>query len=321
MGHRLAILDDYQSAARGFADWDGLDGVDATVFTEPFTSNDADAVAKLRDFDIIIAMRERTAFPRERLEQLPKLKLLVTTGMANASIDVQAAVDLGITVCGTNGSPTAAPEMTWALLLAWARSVPFEDRRLRDGNWQSTVGYELSGKTLGVLGLGRIGRRIAGYGQAFGMDVIAWSPNLSEETAAEAGARKVSKEGLFREADVVSVHVRLSERSRGVVGEEELRLLGPDGLLVNTARGPLVDEGALIRGLNEGWIGGAALDVYDIEPLPAHHPLLAAPRTVLTPHLGYVTAESYAAFYGGAFEDVQAWLAGSPVRVLAPGAK
>jgi phosphoglycerate dehydrogenase-like enzyme len=321
MGHRLAILDDYQSVARGFADWDGLDGVDVTVFTEPFTSNDADTVAKLRDFDIVIAMRERTAFRRERLEELPKLKLLVTTGMANASIDVQAAADLGVTVCGTNGSPTAAPELTWALLLAWARSVPFADRRLRDGNWQSTVGFELSGKTLGVLGLGRIGRRIAGYGQAFGMDVIAWSPNLTDEAAAEAGARKVSKEGLFREADVVSVHVRLSERSRGVVGEEELRLLGPDGLLVNTARGPLVDEGALIRGLNEGWLGGAALDVYDIEPLPARHPLLAAPRTVLTPHLGYVTAESYAVFYGGAFEDVQAWLAGSPVRVLAPGAK
>jgi phosphoglycerate dehydrogenase-like enzyme len=196
MVHRLAILDDYQSVARGFSDWDGLDGVDVTVFTEPFTGNDADTVAKLRDFDIIIAMRERTAFRRERLEQLPKLKLLVTTGMANDSIDLQAAADLGITVCGTNGSPTAAPELTWALLLAWARSVPFEDRRLRDGNWQSTVGYELSGKTLGVLGLGRIGRRIAGYGQAFGMDVIAWSPNLTDEAAAEAGVRKGEQGGI-----------------------------------------------------------------------------------------------------------------------------
>jgi len=317
MGHRLAILDDYQSVARGFADWDRLDGVDVTVFTQPF-SGDAETAATLRDFDIIIAMRERTAFRRERLEQLPRLKLLVTTGMANDSIDLQAAADQGITVCGTSGSPTAAPELTWALLLAWARSVSFEDSRLRHRNWQSTVGFELSGKTLGVLGLGKIGRRIAGYGQAFGMDVIAWSPNLTEEAAAAAGVRKVAKDQLFREADVVSVHVRLSDRSRGVVGEEELRLLGPGGLLVNTARGPLVDEGALVRGLNEGWLGGAALDVYDTEPLPAGHPLLAAPRTVLTPHLGYVTAESYAVFYGEAFEDVQAWLGGSPVRVLAP---
>jgi phosphoglycerate dehydrogenase-like enzyme len=317
MGHRLAILDDYQSAARGFADWDRLDGVDITVFTQPFGS-DAETAATLRDFDIIIAMRERTAFRRDRLEQLPRLKLLVTTGMANDSIDLQAAADQGITVCGTSGSPTAAPELTWALLLAWARSVPFEDSRLRDGNWQSTVGFELSGKTLGVLGLGKTGRRIAGYALAFGMDVIAWSPNLTEVAAAEAGVRKVAKDELFREADVVSVHVRLSDRSRGVVGEEELRLLGPRGLLLNTARGPLVDEGALVRGLNEGWLGGAALDVYDTEPLPAGNPLLTAPRTVLTPHLGYVTAESYAVFYGDALEDVQAWLGGSPVRVLAP---
>lgn len=170
MGHRLAILDDYQSVARSFADWEGLEGVDVTVFTEPFAGNDVDAVATLRDFDIIIAMRERTAFRRERLKQLPRLKLLVTTGMANDSIDLKAAAELGITVCGTSGSPTAAPELTWALLLAWARSVPLEDGRLRDGNWQSTVGVELSGKTLGVLGLGKIGRRIAGYGQAFGME-------------------------------------------------------------------------------------------------------------------------------------------------------
>ena len=275
-------------------------------------------VASLRDFDIVIAMRERTAFRRNQLAKLTKLKLLVTTGMANESIDVRAAQEQGITVCGTNGSPTAAPELTWALLLAFARSVPLEGRGLREGNWQTTVGFELSGKTLGVLGLGKIGRRIAGYGKAFGMDVMAWSPNLTNQAAAEAGVRKVSKDALFRDADVVSVHVRLSERSRRIVGEDELRLLGPRGVLVNTARGPLVDEAALLRGLNEGWLGGAALDVYDVEPLPADHPLLTAPRAVLTPHLGYVTAESYEQFYGGAFEDVQAWLQGSPVRVLTP---
>lgn len=263
-------------------------------------------------------MRERTAFGRDSLGRLPKLKLLVTTGMANASIDLAAAEELGITVCGTGGSPAAAPELTWALLLAFARSVPLEDRNLRGGAWQKTVGFELAGKTLGILGLGKIGRRIAGYAKAFGMEVNAWSPNLTEETAAEVGARKVDKEALFRDSDVVSLHVRLSERSRGVVGEDELRLLGPKGVLVNTARGPLVDEEALVRGLNEGWLGGAALDVYDVEPLPSGHPLLTAPRTVLTPHLGYVTAESYARFYGEAFEDVRAWLQGAPVRGLAP---
>lgn len=317
MGQRLAILDDYQAVAYRYAPWAELaaDGIDVTVFTEPF-AGDEDTVESLRDFDIIVAMRERTAFHAARLRRLPKLKLLVTTGMANASIDVRAAEEQGITICGTNGSPAAAPELTWALLLAFARSVPFEDRSLRAGNWQSTVGFELSGKTLGVLGLGKIGRRIAAYAKAFGMDVIAWSPNLTEEAAAEAGARKVSKDELFRDADVVSVHVRLSERSRGVVGEDELRLLGPNGVLVNTARGPLVDEAALLQGLKEGWLGGAALDVFDVEPLPAGHPLLTAPRTVLTPHLGYVTAESYKQFYGGAFEDIRAWAEGSPIRVL-----
>ncbi len=248
---RLAILDDYQSVALDYAPWEQLaaDGVEVTVFTRPFR-DDADAVTGLRDFDIIIAMRERTAFGRERLRQLPGLKLLVTTGMANQSIDLQAAEEQGIMVCGTGGSPAAAPELTWALLLAFARSIPFEDRRLRAGRWQSTVGFELAGKTLGVLGLGKIGTRIAAYGRAFGMDVIAWSPNLTDEAASQAGARKVSKDALFRESDVVSVHVRLSERSRGVVGEEELRLLGPTGVLVNTARGPLVDEDALVRGLD-----------------------------------------------------------------------
>ncbi|MBT8162248.1 MULTISPECIES: D-2-hydroxyacid dehydrogenase family protein [Arthrobacter] len=317
MRQRLAILDDYQAVAYQYAPWDDLadDGIDVTVFTEPF-AGDQETVAALRDFDAVMAMRERTVFDAARLGNLPRLKLLVTTGMANAAIDLAAAKDLGITVCGTGGSPDAAPELTWALLLAFARKVPFEDNRLRAGHWQSTVGFELSGKTLGVLGLGRIGSKVAGYGQAFGMDVIAWSPNLTEETAAAAGARKVGKEALFREADVVSVHVRLSERSRGLVGEDELRLLGPYGVLVNTSRGPVVDEAALLRGLNDGWFGGAALDVYDVEPLPADHPLLTAPRTVLTPHLGYVTSQSYARFYGEAFEDVRAWAQGVPLRVI-----
>lgn len=319
MQQRLAILDDYQDVAHGFADWASLEraGVPVAVFREPFQSEDA-LVAALANVQIVIAMRERTPFPRTVLERLPGLKLLVTTGMANAAIDVAAAAELGITVCGTPGSPTAAPELTWALLLALARNLPAEENSLRAGTWQTSVGMELSGKTLGIVGLGRTGRRIAAYGQAFGMDVLAWSQNLTEESAAEAGARRVSKEDLFGNSDVATLHLRLSPRSEGIVGEEELRLLGPEGILVNTSRGPLVEQDALVRALNEGWIRGAALDVFDQEPLPAGHPLLSAPNTVLTPHLGYVTRESYRQFYGGAFEDVTAWLAGTPVRVITP---
>jgi phosphoglycerate dehydrogenase-like enzyme len=289
--------------------------VSVTVFREPFTSQEA-LVAALAGYSIVIAMRERTPFPRPVLEKLPALKLLVTTGMANAAIDVAAAEDHGITVCGTPGSPTAAPELTWALLLAIARNLPAEDNSMRSGAWQSTVGFELAGKTLGIVGLGKIGRKIAAYGQAFGMDVLAWSENLTDEAAADAGVRRVSKDDLFRSSDVATLHLRLSPRSEGTVGERELRLLGPEGVLVNTARGPLVDQDALVRALTEGWIRGAALDVFDQEPLPAAHPILAAPNTVLSPHLGYVTRESYRQFYGGAFEDVNAWLAGSPIRVI-----
>lgn len=317
MKHRLAILDDYQDVAQGFADWAALekDDVQVITFREPFPSQEA-MVAALAGVTIIIAMRERTAFPREVLEQLPALQLLVTTGMANAAIDVEAAGDHGVTVCGTTGSPAAAPELTWALLLAAARNLPGEERSLRAGSWQTSVGFELAGKTLGVVGLGKIGRKIAGYGNAFGMEVLAWSQNLTAETATEAGARLVTKEELFRLSDVVTLHLRLSPRSENTVTEDELRLLGPEGLLVNTARGPLVNQDDLVRALSEGLIAGAALDVFDHEPLPQGHPLLTAPNTVLTPHLGYVTRESYRQFYGGAFEDVTAWLAGNPVRVL-----
>jgi phosphoglycerate dehydrogenase-like enzyme len=319
MQHRLAILDDYQDVAHGFADWAALEaeGVRVVTYREPFASPEA-LVAALADVTMVVAMRERTAFPREVLEKLPGLQLLVTTGMANASIDVAAAVEQGITVCGTPGSPTAAPELTWALLLAIARNLTAEENSLRAGTWQTSVGFELAGKTLGVVGLGKIGRRIAAYGQAFGMEVLAWSQNLTAETAKEAGARLVSKDELFRQSDVATLHLRLSARSENIVGEQELRLLGPEGVLVNTARGPLVNQDALLKALSEGWIRGAALDVFDQEPLQAGHPLLTAPNTVLSPHLGYVTRESYRQFYGGAFEDVTAWLAGEPVRTITP---
>lgn len=314
---RLAILDDYQQVAGDYAPWDSLldDGVKVSVFSAPFVSEEQ-AVAALAPFDIIVAMRERTRFPQRVLDSLPNLKLLVTTGMANAAIDLEAATERGIVVCGTGGSPAAAPELTWALLLAFARNLVAEENSLRAGEWQTGVGFELEGKTLGIVGLGKIGKRITGYAKAFGMDVLAWSQNLTTEDAEAAGARKVSKEELFRESDVVTLHLRLSERTEGIVGAEELRLLGPDGVLVNTARGPLVDEAALIRALEEGWIRGAALDVFDEEPLPAGHAMLHSPRTVLSPHIGYVTHESYRQFYGGAFEDVKAWLEGTPVRAI-----
>ena len=315
--YRLAILDDYQQVAGDYAPWDSLldDGVKVSVFSAPFVSEEQ-AVAALAPFDILVAMRERTRFPQTALDALPNLKLLVTTGMANAAIDLEAAAERGVVVCGTGGSPAAAPELTWALLLAFARNLPVEENSLRAGEWQAGVGFELEGKTLGIVGLGKIGKRIAGYAKAFGMDVLAWSQNLTAEAAGSAGARLVSKEELFSESDIVTLHLRLSERTEGIVGSEELRLLGPDGVLVNTARGPLVDEAALIRALEEGWIRGAALDVFEDEPLPAGHALLHSPRTVLTPHVGYVTHESYRKFYGEAFEDVKAWLAGDPVRVL-----
>lgn len=315
--YRLAILDDYQQVSGVYADWNslGADGVSVTVFSRPFAS-ESDAVHALLDFDIVVAMRERTPFPRAVLAKLPRLKLLVTTGAANAVIDLSSAAEYGVTVCGTGGSPSAAPELTWALLMALTRNLTAEENALRAGHWQHSVGFELAGKTLGIVGLGKIGHKVAAYAHAFGMNILAWSPNLDEATSKAAGVRRVSKDELFRESDVVTLHLRLSKRSEGTVGEAELRLLGPSGMLVNTARGPLVNQSALIRALDEGWIRGAAVDVYDQEPLPADHPLLAAPNTVLTPHLGYVTHESYAQFYGGALEDVKSWLAGVPVREL-----
>jgi phosphoglycerate dehydrogenase-like enzyme len=273
-------------------------------------------VAELRPFDVIVAMRERTPFTAERIRLLPGLRLLVTTGMANASIDVGAANQAGVTVCGTRGSGTATPELTWALILALVRHVPEEDRRIRAGGWQQTVGFGLRGRTLGVVGLGNIGRRVASVGQAFGMEVLAWSQHLSAAAAAEAGVIAVSKDELFATSDVITVHYKLSDRSVGLVGPRELGLMKPTAFLVNTSRGPIVDSGALLEALHAGAIAGAGLDVYDEEPLPGGHPLRVAPRTVLTPHLGYVTDDGYRTFYGDAVEDIAAFAAGRPVRVV-----
>ena len=313
---RLAVLDDYQRVAASYADWDALraQGVDVVFFHEHLGD---DAARALQGFDAVAAMRERTAFDRVALERLPALRLLVTTGMANASIDLVAARERGIVVAGTPGSAAGAPELTWALLLAALRNLPVEDENARSGAWQQTVGREAEGMTLGIVGLGRIGSRIARYAHAFGMSVAAWSPHLTEERAAAAGAERASTLlELAERADILSLHLRLSDSTRLVVGERELRALGPDGLLVNTARAGLVDTDALVRGLTEGWLGGAALDVFDTEPLPHDHPLASAPRTVLTPHLGYVTSASYEVFYPAIVENVQAFLDGAPIRVL-----
>ena len=315
---RVAILDDYQNVAMGLADWKSLPvGTEVVAFRDHL--HEIDAVAKrLADFEVVVAMRERTAFPRALLEKLPKLRLLVTTGMRNASIDMKAAADRGVTVCGTSGLPYPTAELTWGLVLALFRRIAVEDRATREGKWQTTLGLGLNGKTLGVIGLGTLGSRVARYGKAFEMEVLAWSQNLTAERAAEVGATLVGKDELLRRADVVSIHLVLSDRSRGLLGARELALMKRTAYLVNTSRGPIVDEAALIRALQDGTIAGAGLDVFEPEPLALDHPFRKLPNTVVTPHLGYVTEETYRIFFGHALEDVQAFLRGAPVRVLKP---
>ncbi|MFF4769558.1 D-2-hydroxyacid dehydrogenase family protein [Streptomyces sp. NPDC001255] len=312
---RIAVLDDYQHVAHRYADWQAL-GADVE-FLHQHLAGTEDVVAALADADVVVAMRERTPFPRERLARLPKLRLLVTTGMANASIDLEAARELGITVCGTRSPVSATPELTWGLILSLVRQIPAEAAGMRAGEWQHTVGGDLDGRVLGVVGLGRLGARVAAIGRAFGMRVLAWSENLDPERARSLGTEPVAKRELFAAADVVTVHYKLSPRSAGIVGAEELSWMRPSAYLVNTSRGPLVDTTALVAALHEGRLAGAGLDVYDTEPLPADHPLRTAPGTVLTPHLGYVTEGTYEVFYGQAAEAVRAWADGAPVRVLA----
>ncbi|MCI2419963.1 D-2-hydroxyacid dehydrogenase family protein [Saccharopolyspora sp. K220] len=315
---RVAVLDDYQDVARDYADWDALPA-QVEVFHEHLT-DPAELVRRLEPFEVIAAMRERTPFPRQVLQALPNLKLLVTTGMRNASIDLAAARELGIVVSGTgHGSGpswAATAELTWGLILALLRHIPQEDRTVREGGWQRTVGHEVAGRTLGVLGLGRLGTQVAKVGQAFSMDVIAWSQNLTDEAAAAAGVRRVDKDELFRAADVLTIHTVLSERTRGVVGAAELALMRPTAYLINTSRGPIVDEAALQEALREGRLAGAGIDVFGREPLPVDDPWRTTPRTVLTPHLGYVTDGTYRSFYPETVEDIRAYLDGSPIRVL-----
>ncbi|HEX4016368.1 MAG TPA: D-2-hydroxyacid dehydrogenase family protein [Frankiaceae bacterium] len=312
---RVAILDDYQGVALSCADWALDDRVDITVFDNHVREAGA-LVARLEPFEVIVAMRERTAFPESVLAKLPNLKLLITTGPFNAVIDVAAAQRLGIVVSGTGGAGAATPELAWALILGVTRGIAAEDAGLRAGRWQLGIGPELMGSTLGIVGLGRTGPRIAHYAHAFDMNVIAWSQNMTAEQAAASGAELVSKQELFERSDIVTIHLKLSERTTGIVGAAELAALGPRGYLVNTSRGPIVDEAALVAALHAGTIAGAALDVYDVEPLPADHPLLTAPNTLLTPHIGYVSKVAYAAFYRDVVEDIAAWLDGAPIRLV-----
>ncbi|GGR68061.1 phosphoglycerate dehydrogenase-like enzyme [Nocardioides luteus] len=310
---RCVILDDYQDVATTYAAWDSLDGVEVTSLTGHL---EPDALVEALDgVEIVVAMRERTPFPAAVLERLSALKLLVTTGMRNASIDLAAAARQQVTVCGTESSPHPPVELTWALIHALTRHLVTETT---GHGWQRTVGTDLHGRTLGLVGLGKIGSRVAAVGQAFGMDVIAWSPHLTAERAEPVGVRAVDKATLFATSDIVSLHLVLSEATRHVVGHAELASMKPTAHLVNTSRAGLVDTDALVAHLGSGTIAGAGLDVFDVEPLPADDVLRHLPNVVTTPHLGYVTEDNYRRFYGGAVEDIAAWLAGDPVRTLTP---
>ncbi|MGD9891453.1 MAG: D-2-hydroxyacid dehydrogenase family protein [Dehalococcoidia bacterium] len=315
---RVALLDDYQGVARDSADWSVLPaGTEVEVFRDHLTDETALA-ARLAPFDVVMALRERTPFPRSLLERLPNLKLIATAGMRNAAIDVAAATELGILICGTGGGSRSTMEITWALILALLRQIPREDRALRAGRWQETVGTGLDGRTIGIVGLGNIGGQVAEVARAFQMPILAWSQNLTDERAAACGARLVTKEQLLREADIVTIHLQLSPRTRGLLGRADLALMQPHAYLINTSRGPIVEEAALVDALRSGAIAGAGLDVFDVEPLPLGHPLPELANVVLTPHLGYVTGETYQRFYGQTLENIQSFLAGRPERVINP---
>lgn len=314
---KIAVLDDYQGVAKQFADWRDLEaGHDVRFFREHIGGGRDDVIAALKDFDVIAAMRERTVLDQATLEQLPNLKFVVTTGMRNSSIDIGYLKTRGIACSGTAGRTQTTPELAWGLILSVARSIPLEDNNMRTGKWQQTIGLDLEDKTLGVVGLGRLGREMARIGQAFKMNVIAWSQNLTDASAAEVGVRRVEKAQLFADSDVVTIQYKHSERSTGLVGAADLAVMKPTAIFVNTSRAAIVDMPALIETLQAGRIAGAGLDVYDDEPVPADHPIRSCPRTVLTPHLGYVSRDTYRLFYSQTVEAIEAWLAGAPVRVI-----
>ena len=316
---RLAILDDFQNIVKTIGDWSSIeDRVDITVYNDHLEDSDA-LVARLEPFDIVVVIRERSKFPREVLERLPNLKLIVTGGMRNRGIDIAAANAQGVTVCGTGGAGNSTAELTWGLILSVMRNIPPQVQSIREGGWQVGLGVGLMGKTLGIIGLGRQGSAVAKIGKGFDMEVAAWSTNLTPERCAEQGVRYVeSKEALLAQSDVVSVHVILSERSTGLIDAEALSHMKKTAYLINTSRGPIVDEDALIAAVEEGRIAGAGLDVFDIEPLPADHPYRTLAGIVPTPHLGYTSAENYRCYFNEGIENIDAWLKGAPIRVMTP---
>lgn len=316
---KAAILDDYQGVAKSLADWSAVaKDIEIKVFDKPFASQ-AEAIKALQGFAIIAGMRERTPFPRAVIEALPDLKLLITTGAKNNSFDVKAAAERGITVCGTGavGNPTAG--IVFGLMLELTRHLGFENARLKAGEpWQTTIGLDLEGLTLGIVGLGKLGQRVAGVGKAFGMKVIAWSQNLTPEKATEAGVDYASRENLFAQSDFVSIHYQLSDRSRGLITAADLGRMKKSAYLINTARAPIVDQAALLKALQSKAIAGAGLDVFEVEPLPLDHPYRKLDNVVLTPHLGYVSEQNYRKYFPDIVEDIRAYLDGKPVRVIAP---
>ncbi|QDG60426.1 D-2-hydroxyacid dehydrogenase family protein [Pseudomonas sp. NIBRBAC000502773] len=316
MSVQIAVIDDWQNVARGVVDWSALEAVGRVHFLHDYPADTATMIERLKGFAVICVMRERSTFDKALLQGLPNLKLLVTGGMRNAAIDLAAAKALGIQVCGTDSYKQAAPELTWALIMASTRNLLAEANSLRAGGWQVGLGGDLHGKTLGILGLGSIGQKVAQFAQVFGMRVIAWSENLTPQRAADAGVTWVSKRELFEQADILSVHLVLSDRSRGLVDAEALGWMKPTARLVNTARGPIVDEQALVQALTTGRLAGAALDVYAEEPLPVDHPFRHLPNVLATPHVGYVSEQNYRQFYEQMIEDIQAWAEGAPIRVL-----
>jgi D-3-phosphoglycerate dehydrogenase len=319
MAHRCAILDDYQNVALKLADWSKITkDVEVKVFTEAVRRSDADTIRDLKDFDIVVMMRERTRFPRAVIEALPKLKLLITTGAYNLSIDMKACQERGIVVCGTSshGNPTTG--IAFGLMLELTRRIGWENARMKAGEpWQLTLGMDIEGKTLGLLGLGKLGARAAGVGKAFGMKVVAWSQNLTPERCKELGVEYASKDDLFRNADFVSIHLQLSERTRGLITARELGLMKRTAYLINTSRGPIIDEKALIDALGKKQLAGAGLDVFDVEPLPVDHPYRKLENVVLTPHLGYVSQQNYEKYYPDIVENIRGFLDGKPTRVIA----
>ena len=312
----IALLDDYQGVASEMASWADLPaGTNLEAFSDHLKDEDAVAT-RLQDFEVVVAMRERTAFPRTLLRRLPRLRLLVTTGMRNASIDVAAAREFGVTVCGTRGMRTGTAELTWGLILSLARHIHEEDRAIREGKWQVRIGPSIEGKTLGIVGLGNLGSQVATVGRAFQMEVVAWSQNLTADRAEQAGVRLVSKAELFSVSDFISVHLVLGERSQGLIGASDFARMKPTAFFVNTSRGPIVEEQALVDVLEQQRIAGAGLDVFDQEPLPLDHPFRRLDNVLVTPHIGYVTTDNYRIFYQDALEDILTFLDGNPMRVI-----